>query len=299
MMAMRNAGSLHFPADDQGREGAFAALDAKRAGWDTLNFAALRLGAGKTFEVAIDAYEYVAVILSGRCNFHTSRGDFENLGRRESVFSGLPYAVYLPPHTEFAIESLSDNFEFASCWAPSERENQARRIEPGDIEIQLLGSGNCSRQMCRVIGGGFAADRLLVYELYTPGGNWSSYPPHKHDRHQTDARGNVLEAQLDRLSFYKFDRPTGYAYQRVYAADRRWDAQMMARQHDLILMPEGYYSLVSAPGTVTYTLNFLAGSTRDFAYSEDPDYSWARDLQPGLDARLPVVDLGMEIGFGP
>ena len=294
-MASYTAESLHIRAEDRGRAGAFAALDAKRAGWDSMNFAAVRLGAGKTFEVAIDAFEYVAVILSGRCNIHTNRGDFEGVGRRDSVFSGLPYAVYLPPHTEFAIESLSENFEFASCWAPSERESQARLISPGDIEVRLLGGGNCSRQMCRIIGGAFPADRLLVYELYTPGGNWSSYPPHKHDRHTTDERGKVLEAQLNRLSFFKFDRPTGYAYQRVYDRGQGWDALMMARQHDIVLMPQGYYTLVSAPGGAAYTLNFLAGSTRDFAYSDDPDYSWARDVVTGMDPRLPLVDLGMEI----
>ena len=295
-MATYSADSLHIPASDTGRAGAFAALDAKRAGWETMNFAAVRLGEGKTFEVAIDAFEYVAVVLSGRCNIRSNRGDFEAVGRRGSVFSGLPYAVYLPPNTEFAIESLSEDFEFASCWAPSERETQAKLIRPGDTEMQLLGGGNCSRQMCRIIGGAFPADRLLVYELYTPGGNWSSYPPHKHDRHRADERGKVLEAQLNRFSFYKFDRPTGYAYQRVYAADKRWDARMLARQHDIILMPEGYYTMVSAPGTVTYTLNFLAGSTREFAYSEDPEFSWVRDTLPGMDPRLPLVDYGMEVG---
>ena len=295
-MATLTANSLHFPADDQGRAGAFAALDAKRAGWDTMNFAAIRLGQGKTFEIAIDAFEYVAVVLSGRCNIRTNKGDFEGLGRRDSVFSGLPYAVYLPPETEFEIESLSDNFEFASCWTPTERESQPRLITPRAVESSLLGGGNCSRQICHIIGGGFPADRLLVYELYTPGGNWSSYPPHKHDRHRTDERGTVLEAQLNRFSFYKFDRPTGYAYQRVYSADKSWDVQMMARQHDIILMPSGFYTLVSAPGTMTYTLNFLAGSTREFAYSEDPDFAWVRDTLPGLDPRLPAVDMGMEVG---
>ncbi len=295
-MATYSADSLHFPSDDKGKAGAFAALNAKRAGWDTMNFAAVRLGEGKTFEVAIDAFEYVAVVLSGRCNIRTNRGDFEGVGRRDSVFTGLPYAVYLPPNTEFAIESLSENFEFASCWLPSERETQAQLIAPRAVEVQLLGGGNCSRQMCRIIGGAFPADRLLVYELYTPGGNWSSYPPHKHDTHKADERGKVLEAQLDRFSFYKFDRPTGYAYQRVYSADKRWDVNMRARQHDIVLMPAGYYTMVSAPGTVTYTLNFLAGSTRDFAYSEDPDFSWLRDLLPAMDPRLPLVDLGLEIG---
>ena len=113
---------------------------------------------------------------------------------------------------------------------------------------------------------------------------------------QTDERGTVLEAQLNRFSFYKFDRPTGYAYQRVYSADKSADILMMARQHDIILMPSGYYTMVSAPGAVTYTLNFLAGSTREFAYCEDPDYAWVRDTLPSLDPRLPLVDRGMEVG---
>lgn len=295
-MASFTAQTLHFPADDKGRAGAFAALDAKRAGWDSMNFAAVRLGEGKTFEIAIDAFEYVAVILSGRCNIRTNKGDFEGVGRRDSVFSGFPYAVYLPPHTEFEIESRSENFEFASCWAPTDKENPARLITPRDVEMLLLGGGNCSRQMSRVIGGDFLADRLLVYELYTPGGNWSSYPPHKHDTHRTDEKGKVLEAQLNRFSFYKFDRPTGYAWQRVYSADKSSDVTMMARQHDIILMPQGYYTMVSAPGTVSYTLNFLVGSTRELAYSDDPDYAWMRDLMTGMDPRLPLVDLGMEVG---
>ena len=216
----------------------------------------MRLGKGRTFEIAIDAFEYVAVVLSGRCNIRTNRGDFENVGRRDNVFCGMPHALYLPPHTEFEIEAITDDFEFASCWAPTEKEHPPRLITPNDVELLLLGGGNCSRQMNRLIGTDFLADRLLVYELYTPGGNWSSYPPHKHDTHRTDAKGNVLEAQLSRFSFYKFDRPTGYACQRVYSADKRSDAMMLARQHDIILMPEGYYTLVSAPGTTTYTLNF-------------------------------------------
>ena len=99
------------------------------------------------------------------------------------------------------------------------------------------------------------------------------------------------------FSFYKFDRPTGYAYQRVYSADKRSDVTMMARQHDIILMPSGFYTMVSAPGTTTYTLNFLAGSTREFAYSDDPDYGWVRNVLPGMDPRLPLVDPGMEVGY--
>lgn len=296
-MASFSAETLHFPAEDKGRAGAFAALDAKRAGWETMNFAAVRLGKSRTFEIAIDDFEYVAVVLSGRCNIRTNRGDFEGVGRRDNVFSGMPHALYLPPQTEFEIEAITDDFEFASCWAPTEREHAPRLISPDDVELLLLGGGNCSRQMSRLIGSDFPADRLLVYELYTPGGNWSSYPPHKHDTHRTDDKGKVLEAQLNRFSFYKFDRPTGFAYQRVYSADKRSDVTMMARQHDIILMPEGYYSMVSAPGTTTYTLNFMAGSSREFAHSDDPDYAWVRHTLAAMDPRLPLVDPGMDVGY--
>ena len=295
-MASFTADGLHLRSNDSGKAGAFAGFDAKRAGWDTLNFAAVRLNQGKTFEIAIDAFEYVAVVLSGRCNIKTNRGDFEEVGRRDSVFTGMPYAVYLPPQTEFEIEALTDDFEFACCWAPTEKQHPATLITPRDIQVQLLGAGNASRQMCRVLGPDFAAERLLVYELYTPGGNWSSYPPRKHDRHRTDEKGTVLEAQMNRFSLYKFDRPTGYAYQRVYSADGKSDVLALARQHDVVLMPSGYYTLVSAPGATTYTLNFLAGSSRTFAASTDPDYGWVADTLTGPDPRLPIVDLGMEIG---
>lgn len=296
-MTAYTADRLHCPSTDSGSAGAFAAVTARQAGWDSLNFAAVRLNQGRTFEIAIDAFEYVAVILSGQCSIKTSKGDFEQVGRRQDVFTGMPYALYLPPHTEFEIEARTDNFEFASCWAPTEKEHPPRLIAPQDIEVQLLGGGNASYQICRLIDSDFPAERILAYELYTPGGNWSSYPPQKHDAHQTDDQGKVLEAQLNRFSFYKFDRPTGYAWQRVYRADKGTDVLMMARQHDIILMPGGYYTMASSPGAVTYTLNFLAGSTRQRAAAADPDYAWVTDTFTSLDARLPIVDKGMEVGY--
>lgn len=288
---------LHYPSTDVGKAGAFAALNAQKAGWDTMNFAAVRLNQGKTFEIAIDAFEYVAVILSGQCHIRTSKGDFERVGRRQNVFAGMPYALYLPPHTEFEIEACTEDFEFASCWVPAEKQHPPKLIAPGDVELQLMGGGNASYQICRLIDSDFPAERILAYELYAPGGNWSSCPPHKHDTHQTDSKGKVLQAQLNRFSFYKFDRPTGYAYQRVYSADKRSDAVMLARQHDVILMPSGCYTMVSAPGTTTYTLNFLAGSTRQYAAAVDPDYEWLSDTLVGIDPRLPIVDKGMEVGW--
>ena len=102
----------------------------------------------------------------------------------------------------------------------------------------------------------------------------------------------MLEAQLDRFSFFKFDRPTGYAYQRVYSEDGRANVIVQARQHDVVTMPSGFYTLVSAPGTTTYTLNFLAGSSRAYAATPDSNYAWVADTLTAIDPRLPVVDPG-------
>jgi 5-deoxy-glucuronate isomerase len=130
---------------------------------------------------------------------------------------------------------------------------------------------------------------LVVVEVYTPGGNWSSYPPHKHDVHRVDEQGNLLEADLEEIYFYKIDKPDGYAYQRVYTDDRHIDAVMMAANHDMVLVPEGYHPVVSAHGYTTYYLNFLAGSAQSLANADDPAHSWVKATWTELDPRLPIV----------
>lgn len=130
---------------------------------------------------------------------------------------------------------------------------------------------------------------MVVVEVYTPGGNWSSYPPHKHDIHRVDETGKVIEADLEEIYFYKLDRPEGYAYQRVYTDDRHIDAVMMAQQHDMVLVPEGYHPVVSAHGYTTYYLNFLAGSAQSLANADDPAYAWVKETWTGIDPRLPIV----------
>ena len=112
--------------------------------------------------------------------------------------------------------------------------------------------------------------------------------------HREDAEGNLIEADLEEIYFYKFDRPGGYAYQRVYNDDRSIDAVMMAQEHDAVLVPEGYHPVVSAHGYTTYYLNFLAGSAQSLANSDDPDHAWVKDSWTWQDPRLPVVDMGME-----
>jgi 5-deoxy-glucuronate isomerase len=274
---------------DKGTTGVFADVSAEAAGWDYLNMAARRLNSGDRWAGQTGDFEWVHVILGGICHIRTSRGDYHQIGERENVFGGRPYALYLPRHTDFEIEALSDGFEVASCWVPVDEDFPVRLIRPSDCPIELRGGDNASRQINGVIPPGFNCQRLICVEVYTPPGNWSSYPPHKHDIHREDEAGNVLEADLEEIYFYKIDKPEGYAYQRVYNDDQSIDGLMRAQTHDMVLVPEGYHPVVSAPGYTTYYLNFLAGSAQSLANSDDPAYAWVKQSWGKLDPRLPLI----------
>lgn len=288
------AENLLIRSQDTGGPGIFSRVRAGDAGWQYLNMAALRLNKGETYSSTTGDHEHASVILGGRCNFRTARGEFLQIGRRPDVFSGMPYAVYLPRHTDFEIEALTDGFELASCWVPTDRDYPLQLVTPRDCPIELRGGGNASRQINGILPPGFNCHRIVCVEVYTPSGNWSSYPPHKHDVHREDTDGSLLEADLEEIYFYKMDRPGGYAYQRIYTDDRGIDAVVMAQQHDAVLVPEGYHPVVSAHGYTTYYLNFLAGSAQSLANSDDPAYAWVKDTWTFKDPRLPIVDMGME-----
>ena len=256
--------------------------------------AARRLNAGQTWSASTGDDEYAHVILGGVCTIRTSRGEYARVGRRPNVFSGMPYALYLPRGVDFEIEALTDGFEVASCWVPTDRDDEPVLVTPATSAIELRGGGNASRQINSILPPGFPCRRIVAVEVYTPGGNWSSYPPHKHDVHREDAAGHLLEADLEEIYFYKLDRPEGYAYQRVYNDSRSIDAVMMAQHHDMVLVPEGYHPVVSAHGYTTYYLNFLAGSAQSLANSDDPAYAWVKDQWGPIDPRLPLVTPEME-----
>lgn len=281
---------------DTGGTGIFCEVNAADAGWEYLNMAARRLNRGDRWAGNTGDHEYVHVVLGGKCNIQFTGGAFFDVGRRPNVFSGMPYALYLPRGMDFEIEAQTDGFEVASCWVPTDRDGTVELVTPARSEIELRGGGNASRQINGILPPGFGNHRIVCVEVYTPSGNWSSYPPHKHDVHREDAQGNLLEADLEEIYFYKIapDDGHGYAYQRVYNDSRSIDGVMMAQNHDAVLVPEGYHPVVSAFGYTTYYLNFLAGSAQSLANVDDPAYSWAKKLWTGIDPRLPVVTHDME-----
>lgn len=273
-------------------------VDPASTGWEHLSFAARSMRQHQLFEWDTGDDELALVVLGGTCSVRSNRGNWLEFGRRAHVFDGMPYTLYLPRQTRFSLEVASPTLDIAYGWCQAHSDHPARLVRPEDCEIEIRGGGNATRQINKMIPPGFDCSRLVVVEVYTPAGNWSSYPPHKHDQHRVDENGTLLEADLEEVYFYKIDRPEGYAYQRIYTDDRSLDELILVEDSHLVLSPQGYHPVVAAHGYNCYYLNMLAGSAQSLAASDDPQYSWVKNTWTRQDPRLPLVTLDMEAAKG-
>jgi 5-deoxy-glucuronate isomerase len=252
-------------------------------GLEHLGFRVQRLTRWQVYKEDTAGWELGIVILGGKCTIEASNGRWPSIGDRPNVFSGLPYALYLPIATQFTVIAESD-CELAMCYCHADQSYPPRLVTPQDIEVEIRGGGNATRQINHILKPEFPAQRLLIVEVYTPSGNWSSYPPHKHDVHNPPA-----EVDLEEIYYYQIDRPEGYAIQRVYSAELKLNETLTVRDRELVLIPAGYHPVVAAHGYNVYYLNSLAGSARSMAASVDPDYAWVRQTWRDKDPRLPMV----------
>ena len=266
----------------------------EQAGWEYISFQVRRLAAGQEWSFATGENELAMVILTGCLNVSSDKGAWVGL-ERQSVFASAAYALYLPRRTEFRVMA-ERNSQFAVTWVPTDQDHQPWLIQPEQVPISVRGGDNVSRQINDLLPPGSPVHRLVLVEVYTPSGNWSSYPPHKHDVHLEDEAGNLIEADLEEVYFYQIDKAEGYAYQRVYTdensplqqAGTPIDALVRAEHNTAVLIPEGYHPVVSAPGYTTYYLNVLAGSAQSLANQDDPRYGWVKAQYAGVDKRLPL-----------
>ncbi|MBM3270133.1 MAG: 5-deoxy-glucuronate isomerase [Candidatus Sericytochromatia bacterium] len=261
-----------------GESGILTDLTPAQAGWNFVGLRVLRLGTAEFFSGETGGEEVVLVILSGKCDVKTAQDQFLNVGGRRTVFEGLPFSVYLPPGTRYTIYA-NTQLEVALCSAALGGLNgnlppyPARLIEPYQVQVELRGDANASRTIHHMIKPEFRAHKIMVVEVLTPSGNWSSYPPHKHDVHNPPD-----EVDLEEIYYYRIDGHGGFAIQRVYTPDRRIDETLTVSDGDVVLVPEGYHPVVAAHGYWVYYLNVLAGSARSMAASDDPDYAWVRKI---------------------
>ena len=248
--------------------GSVVKVTPESAGWDYVGFEVFRLEEGKTVERQSGEEEACLVLLSGLCNVSTEGEGWRNIGGRESVFDGAPCSLYLPPGTAYRVEAVT-GLELAITSSPAEQGAAAQLILAEDIKIEVRGLGNMEREIRPILMEDRPAERLLVVEVVTPNGHWSSYPPHKHDQ---DDRPR--ETYLEETYYHRIRPEGGFAVQRVYTEDRSLDETLAFHDGDVVLVPRGYHAVSTPPGYDLYYLNVMAGPVREWKIKNDPDHEW-------------------------
>ncbi len=244
-------------------------------GYEFLSFETRKLERGQTYYGETAGTELAIVVLGGICSVKSSRGEWLNFGKRATVFDGLPYTLYLPIASSFTV-TTDAGCDLAFCYCKAEEEYPARLVTPDKVGIEIRGGGNATRQINSMLPPTFLAHRLIVVEVFTPAGNWSSFPPHKHDVHNPPG-----EVDLEEIYYYRIQRPEGFAVQKVYTADKRIDETLTVRDGELVLVPEGYHPVVAAHGYNAYYLNALAGSARSLACFRRSDLRMGKERVEG------------------
>ena len=263
------------------------AVTPEQAGWAYCGLRVLELAPGAAHTFATGADELLVMPMEGGGVVECESHRFELAGR-DGVFGDVTDFAYVPRDAEVRVSSGGGRFILPSARAVS-------RLDPAygpaaGVPVELRGAGQASRQVNNFCTpASFPADKMIVVEVLTPGGNWSSYPPHKHDEQRTD------EVELEEIYYFEVKGKGGLGYQRVYSSgpDRQIDVLAEVRSGDVVLVPYGYHGpSMAAPGYDLYYLNVMAGpaSERAWRFCDDPAHAWIRGTWDGqeLDPRLPM-----------
>jgi 5-deoxy-glucuronate isomerase len=275
-------------------------VSPESAGWGYSSLRVLELPPGRTHTFDTGESEWIVLPLAGGCAVATTDefgGDTFRLHGRESVFTGVSDFAYVPRDSRTTL-STDGGGRFALTGARCTRRLPARYGPASAVPVELRGTGNCSRQVNNfgaaaraggADGQGFECDKLIAVEVLTPGGNWSSFPPHKHDEHRPGE-----ESVLEEIYYFEIDGPNGCGYQRVSPSGRGRNTDVLAevRGGDVVLIPDGWHGpSMAVPGHDMYYLNVMAGPEAERAWliCDHPDHAGIRDTWPGqpVDPRLP------------
>ncbi|WP_181347047.1 5-deoxy-glucuronate isomerase [Thalassobacillus sp. CUG 92003] len=244
-------------------------INPTSAGWEHVGFQVYLLQEGDIIDQQTNDEEICVVVLSGRVSVNTTQEKFENIGKRMDVFEKIPpYSVYVPSKDDIKVEALTVA-EVAFCKAPGKGNYRARLIPPEDVGVEDRGEGNTSRKIHNILPEEEAADSLLIVEVYTPEGNTSSYPPHKHDELNLPH-----ESKLEETYYHKLNPDKGFVFQRVYTDDRSLDESMAVGHDNVVLVPKGYHPVSAISGYDSYYLNVMAGPKRTWKFHTDPQHEW-------------------------
>ncbi len=260
-----------------GTSGKVHDVTPESAGWGHVGFGLHRLAPGESAAEAAGAREAILVLVEGRAEIAAAGTDFGALGARMHVFEATPpHAVYVPEGADWTARALTD-CTLAVCTAPGGGGYPARQLGPEGITLLTRGTGANTRHIHNIaMEDRDVATSLLVTEVFTPPGNWSSYPPHRHDE---DDFPNIT--LLEESYYHRLDPPQGFGFQRVYTEDGSLDATMTVQDGDVVLVPRGHHPCGAPHGYAMYYLNVMAGPLRKWRFRNDPAHDWIarRDAQ--------------------
>lgn len=259
------------------------AITPETVGWKYVSFSVYQLKRGQTFRGAANGRETALVVLYGIGKAELNGQSLGQIGERLSVFAEKPpYALYLSEDASYQVECTSNSMEIAVASAPtSHRHLPARLIRPEEVSVERRGEGTAQRRVQHILDIEQEAEHLIVVEVITPAGNWSSFPPHKHD-----TENPPYEAYLEETYYHHVQPTDGFGFQRVYDK-QAFDETVAVHDGDLVLVPKGYHVVSAAPGCDLYYLNIMAGPQRAWNYQVDPAFH--RLLPPSGKITGPII----------
>lgn len=263
---------LRKPSKKEVAEGVTIAQDVTTGNspLEYVGFKIVDLAPGAKFSESLDKTECCIVAVTGKINVTDGEETFRNLGTRETVFEKKPTdSVYVSNNKQFEVEGVT-NARIALCYSPSENQLPTKLIKAEDVGVEHRGILSNKRMVHNILPDSDpTANSLLVVEVFTDSGNWSSYPPHKHDRDNLPE-----ESFLEESYYHEMNPPQGFVFQRVYTDDRSIDETMAVENGDVVLVPAGYHPVGVPDGYESYYLNVMAGPTRIWKFYNDPAHEW-------------------------
>lgn len=278
---------LFRPARSLAADGHDIVITPETLPWEYSGLRVVTIDAGDSYRLETEEDEMIVLPLRGRCTANID-GELFELNGRSGVFDAVSDFAYVPRDAVLVI-TAPDGGEYALCTARSRRRLDPYRIDAADVEVEVRGGGIGSRQINNYLAAGVReADRLICVEVLTPAGNWSSFPPHKHDEFSEE------EVPLEEIYYFRFDRHNAMGLFSVYTSDGSIDVTDRVGDGDVVFVPRGYHGpSAPAPGYAMYFLNVMAGPSenRVWKFTDDPQHAWAREMLSDFapDPRLPMT----------
>lgn len=248
-------------------------ITPESAGWGYVGFGLYHLKAGETAQENTGAREVILVLVEGRARIEAAGQDWGEMGERMSVWEKLPpHALYVPGEASWRAQATTDCV-LAVCSAPEKGGHTPARLGPEGIALEERGKGTNTRYINNIaMEGRDVAGSLLVTEVFTPSGHWSSYPSHRHDE---DNYPDIT--YLEETYYHRIAPENGFGIQRVYTEDGALDETMTVRDGDVVLVPRGHHPCAAPYGLEMYYLNVMAGPLRKWRFRPDPALAWILD----------------------